>query len=49
MLSGHLQRRILADVENHLQREDPELAARFALFERLARDEEPPPRECPSS
>lgn len=49
MLSGRLERRILAEVENQLRREDPELAGRFAVFERLGRDEGPPPRECPPS
>lgn len=47
MLSDRLERRILADFESRLRHEDPDLAGRFAVFERLGRDEEPPPRECP--
>jgi hypothetical protein len=37
--------RILLDLSRQLARECPELVARFDIFERLAADEGPPPRE----
>lgn len=48
MLFGRLERRIVADLESRLRRQDPELAGRFAVFERLCRDDGPPPPEVPS-
>lgn len=47
MISPGRQERVLAGIENLLRRESPDLVARFAVFERLARDEGPPPPEWP--
>jgi hypothetical protein len=47
MILPDRQRRILAEIELRLRHEFPDLAARFALFERLAKGEGPPPSEPP--
>lgn len=47
MISSSRDHRVLADLALHLAREAPELAARFAFFARLVREEGPPPRELP--
>lgn len=44
MIFSGRQQRILAEIEDRLRRESPELLAKFALFDRLVRDEGPPPR-----
>ena len=46
MISGRMDR-ALANIENRLRHESPELVARFAVFERLVQDEGPPPPERP--
>jgi hypothetical protein len=45
ILPGRVER-VLASVEKRLSHEDPDLAGRFAIFTRLARDEGPPPCEA---
>lgn len=47
MISPGRQDRVLANIEDRLRRESPELVARFAVFERLVQDEGPPPPERP--
>jgi hypothetical protein len=43
------EQRILAMIETSLTREAPALATLFDFFNRLVRDEGPPPVELPSS
>ncbi|HEU5160515.1 MAG TPA: hypothetical protein VFU43_26185 [Streptosporangiaceae bacterium] len=47
MMSPGRQERVLANIENRLRRESPDLVARFTVFARLVQDEGPPPPECP--
>ncbi|MFC4909702.1 hypothetical protein [Actinomadura gamaensis] len=47
MSTSHREEQVLAEIKSRLTRENPELVARYALFERLVRDEGPPPRELP--
>jgi hypothetical protein len=42
---GRTERMILADLEKGLRQENPDLVGRFDVFERLSRDEGPPPPE----
>jgi hypothetical protein len=47
ILPGRAERMILANLEKRLRIEAPDLVARFGVFERLGRDEGPPPEELP--
>ncbi|MCP2342838.1 DUF3040 domain-containing protein [Actinomadura rupiterrae] len=47
MSTSRHDEQVLAEITSRVTRENPDLVARFALFERLVREEGPPPRELP--